>query len=702
MQLFVTYVVLALGVSGHNSDCDINSHLAIRKVSKVTKESGGSQSTSGSSTYLISEFDPKFASTTDIEISGPPGEGLDGCIWMMDGGAAVFETSVISDFLDANGLLLATLFVAQPLPEPFILFLSETCPTPGSDDIGSIQIESGRIYDSIGVPTTEAEENTLRVIRSQMEVCGTDLKLTDQDEPELVFRDKSVGDLYVVPAINYVPIFDANGNEVDPGDFSSDPLVTTFGDINPTYEGNPNPTFLISEFDPTFASTADIEISGPPVEAFDGCIWTMDSDEVVSETSLVSDFFDGNGLLVVTTFFSQPSPTPFILFLSELCPTPGSGDIASIVTDSGRIYDSIGVPTSQNDEIVLGEIRSALGVCGTDLNFTGAEPQLAFRDASVGDLYAVEVIGSGPVFEAQGEVDPSEFDNDPQFATFGAINPTKEGGVIGDPHIRTLAGDHYTLLREGSFLLWEFALKKPHVKWQIYAHYAGHQSFTKGLLLVDTSGPQPSSMEITSEKCEWKTNGKSTEWAPITSENEVVLSGSSSGMKVVGHQRKDMKKIDLFLADKKKAVASLKVMCRQGHHINLKLHMTNQKWGRFVTGELKGQKHQNANLKIQKLSTLQLDATEDQEFQVQKTWKELGGSSHAEQYLQHLDEHPRQTSSLIQICDPEAEVEARALCLKHLGKNVASNSVYFKDCIFDVCSGAGEVAAEMAAEMLRF
>ena len=77
--------------------------------------------------------------------------------------------------------------------------------------------------------------------------------------------------------------------------------------------------------------------------------------------------------------------------------------------------------------------------------------------------------------------------------------------MIGDPHIHTLDGSHYTLLREGSFLLWRFGLPQPHVEWQIFAHYAGRQSFTKGLLLVDTSGSEPSSMEITSERCEWQT-----------------------------------------------------------------------------------------------------------------------------------------------------------------------------------------------------
>ena len=151
--------------------------------------------------------------------------------------------------------------------------------------------------------------------------------------------------------------------------------------------------------------------------------------------------------------------------------------------------------------------------------------------------------------------------------------------MIGDPHIHTLDGSHYTLLREGSFLLWRFGLPQTHVEWQIFAHYAGRQSFTKGLLLVDASGSEPSSMEITSERCEWQTQSNSKKWSSVNSTvPEVLLSGPSSHMKLVGNQRKDMKKIQLFIADETVPVATLKVICRQGRHINMKLYMGNQKW----------------------------------------------------------------------------------------------------------------------------
>ena len=71
--------------------------------------------------------------------------------------------------------------------------------------------------------------------------------------------------------------------------------------------------------------------------------------------------------------------------------------------------------------------------------------------------------------------------------------------AMGDPHITTLDGKHYTLLSQGTFSLWhfsgletelhlEFGTKKLPIDWQVYVHYSGHQSFTKGLLLIDKSG----------------------------------------------------------------------------------------------------------------------------------------------------------------------------------------------------------------------
>ena len=482
-------------------------------------------------------------------------------------------------------------------------------------------------------------------------------------------------------------------------------------------EFQPNPTGLLED-------SQKVEFKGPPNTAFEGCVWSVEADGLptvdaegaaaaaatsfgmVDRVSPVSGTFDASGLLAVSIpALANPS---FTIFLSQSCPKSNVNvfeDSAALLTAVQRIYDSVGVPDSVADAKNLPLIRTTLdNPPGTDLGYIGGEPKLVFRDASDGALYQVDDQGSASpsfVFDAHGtKVKENEFDPNPRKSSFGVINPSRfqaMGDITGDPHIHTLDGDHYTLLQEGSFLAWHFGLPQPHVEWQIFAHYAGRQSFTKGLLLIDTSGSEPSSMEITSERCEWQTKSNSKEWSSEVP--EVLLSGTSSRMQLVGSQNK--KRIELFIADEKDPVATLKVMCRQGRHINMKLYMTNQKWRPFVSGELKGQKDQKHKLSSNS-SMLQLAVREDHEFEVKKTWAELGGSPRAQQYLQNLDDQYQtgKNAHFSQVCDPEAQADAKAICQKHLGS--AAESSYFEECVFDVCSGSGEVAAEMAAEMLNF
>eukprot|EP00438_Fugacium_kawagutii_P011993 Skav206724 [mRNA] locus=scaffold967:227717:229336:- [translate_table: standard] len=487
---------------------------------------------------------------------------------------------------------------------------------------------------------------------------------------------------------------------------------------------------LLSEFRPN-PPGADpailrVEISGTPNVQFPSCLFTVDADPPgelgrVDSVIAVSGSFDANGLLVVDIpDFENPS---FTLFMSAACPDVGQNVITDAAVVAGRIafvYDSIGVPDSTPDEANVAAIRAALagtgipgGVPGTDLTFVGDameefDPDLVFRDASVGEVYQVVTEGTGPIFTADAtELDQSDFNFGPFDSTFQAINPTRvseeeeepgeDPGVIGDPHVHTFKGDHYTLLREGSFLLWHFGLKQPDVEWQIFAHYSGRQSFAKGLLLVDTSGPQPSKMEITAEKCHWQTNGvkgNPTEWLS-TNKGALLPTGPSSHLKLVD-VNDDMKKVQFFLAGEKAPVATLKVLCRQGRHINVKLHMANQKWKRFVSGQLKGTSQSQSS---KKTSMLQLAVKEDQEFEMKKTWEELGGSPHGQQYLESFDHS--QNLGLIQTCVGQAEAEARAICRKHLGDLEGKDSAYFQECVFDVCAGAGEAGAEMAAEILK-
>ncbi len=54
------------------------------------------------------------------------------------------------------------------------------------------------------------------------------------DEPQLMFRDASVGDWYAINDPAGSSAFDQNGDPVDFGLFSADPSVSTFGSVNPT------------------------------------------------------------------------------------------------------------------------------------------------------------------------------------------------------------------------------------------------------------------------------------------------------------------------------------------------------------------------------------------------------------------------------------------------------------------------------------
>ena len=93
---------------------------------------------------------------------------------------------------------------------------------------------------------------------------------------------------------------------------------------------------------------------------------------------------------------------------------------------------------------------------------------------------------------------------------------TPPGGADGDPHIHTMKGDRYTLIKQGNFLAFSFkgkeALVAPPghsdgasvpVDFELFAHYSnGRKSFTRGLLLLDHQNHQ--AMEMTSEDCRWR------------------------------------------------------------------------------------------------------------------------------------------------------------------------------------------------------
>ena len=101
-------------------------------------------------------------------------------------------------------------------------------------------------------------------------------------------------------------------------------------------------------------------------------------------------------------------------------------------------------------------------------------------------------------------------------------NPTMvaEGGGQG-PHIHTLHAEHYLLQNQGSFSFWHLPglnaiASKRLVNFQIFAHYSGHNSYLKGLLVNwDNQGEQPGALEMTSEDCRWRAQTAGHGWHDV-------------------------------------------------------------------------------------------------------------------------------------------------------------------------------------------
>ncbi len=226
----------------------------------------------------------------------------------------------------------------------------------------------------------------------------------------------------------------------------------------------------ISEFQPNppggDPGMQSIELSGTPGEAFSGVIVNIDADGVDNSGEVnpndapgpipVSGTFDENGLLVVEIpDFENPS---FTIVLSSEFPA----DLADIdvendgviddITVFGEVFDAIGVldEDAADEAFLIGEL---LG--GTDFAFTDDEPEIIFRDASVGDFFAVNAIGdSATIFDAAGNtVSADSFDADPSVGTtFGAINPSISAAAAPalpfQESFETAPGTTYTLSAE--------------------------------------------------------------------------------------------------------------------------------------------------------------------------------------------------------------------------------------------------------------
>ncbi|NEQ72488.1 MAG: type I secretion C-terminal target domain-containing protein [Okeania sp. SIO2C9] len=279
----------------------------------------------GATTPLISEFQPNPISTdpaqTTFELSGTPGDSFDGVIVSIEsdpgnanpGDINNFES--VSGIFDANGLLTVDIpdlenpsFTVALLSD----FTGDTSTDIDTDNDGVPDNLStfGTVFDAIGVPDTTGDEAFL---------YGTDLGGTDftytGDEPRLIFRDGSVGDLYAINDPDNGQVFDVNGTDVTPAIFDTDPTIgtDTFGTINPSI-GSSASNPVINEVYVSHTGTDDtefIEIFGTPGTSLDGLsIIGVEGDSGSAIGRIDAQFdFDSTHIIGDNGFFLVGNPT---------------------------------------------------------------------------------------------------------------------------------------------------------------------------------------------------------------------------------------------------------------------------------------------------------------------------------------------------------------------------------------------------------
>jgi hypothetical protein len=203
----------------------------------------------------------------------------------------------------------------------------------------------------------------------------------------------------------------------------------------------------INEFQPN-APGADpdpmqVELKGTPSAAFSGWILGIESDAssaqgMVDRFSSVSGTFDANGLLVVT-IPDLENPSFTLVLVSSFTgdnntdiDTDNDGVVDDIST-FGTIYDAIGIPDTTGEAVYGAELG------GADFAYTGDEPQLAFRDGTTGDWYAVNDPSGTDAYDINGNaVAGSSFDTDPTgdgttaATSFGSVNPSNLTASVND------------------------------------------------------------------------------------------------------------------------------------------------------------------------------------------------------------------------------------------------------------------------------
>ena len=225
----------------------------------------------------------------------------------------------------------------------------------------------------------------------------------------------------------------------------------------------------------------------------------------------------------------------------------------------------------------------------------------------------------------------------PQYSPFNkrvcvckaSTNQDSGGGSaenVGDPHIHSFRGAHYTLLQQGVFVAWNFSKAEPGAapaEWQLLAAYGGDRFTTQALLLLD---PHAGSMEMTADDCTWRIKEEKSTWRQASLGQISAEVGTTSLQVKKLHEKLGETKIlksSILLQMRSsssgmKNVAKLFTHCVPQKHLDFKITMFDSKDVEYVGGELGVAPDANNNYHFfTKKSMVQMRA--DQEFKAGMT-----------------------------------------------------------------------------------
>jgi len=420
---------------------------------------------------VINEFQPNANGTdpdpASFELKGTPGASFSGWILSVESDpgsqGTIDRASSVTGTFDNNGLLVVT---APDLENPSftLILVDDFTGVIGSTDIdtdndGTADDVSSwtTVFDAIGIPDNTGDEAFLYAD----EIGGTDFSYSG-DEPKLVFRDGTSGDLYAVNDPDNSEVYDVNGTEIVAlGSFDTSPYDPTFGAVNPTYTLATGPVILTGNLSGNLSYESG---SGPSTEGtftIEGTNLTNDilvtspSDFEISETSQgtfsssINLAEGGTGLISETTIYVRLKAGLAIDDYSVEISISSAGAETEIITLSGSVYAS---PT--NSLVITGAYDGPL---------SGGTPKgielYALEDIEDLSIYGISSVSNGGGSSA-GNVEynfPADAvtagtyiylaTESTQFNTFFGINPTYVNGVV------SINGDDSIELYEGGAII---------------------------------------------------------------------------------------------------------------------------------------------------------------------------------------------------------------------------------------------------------